>query len=323
MNTKKLLIILALVVIVALLFVFINYRNQQQPMNNQNNSSVTLLSDHVAEFEIPAKYSIIVPKGYAISELPPAGTDFLVGSSYVNCIHKDGTEPKEEKCDVSISSIPESITRGSIEDDLKIAGDSVSQYGKTEFAGNPAYEAVFNLDSFQGYKIILGRSNKRIYSITAMLDSPDKIQTLDQAKGMLTTVQKSILGSFNFVDQQSLSFKLGDIVNYIDHPIISIDDVNIKHIGTRSQPATEQHVRLGDVDSFTVSTINGKSFQIDWSTGTGDLPGPSYFLTNNGCYELNINIIEKDGGKSQSIQNSLVLIKTSNEKCGSFAKDLR
>ncbi len=201
MNTKKLLlIILTLVVIAVLLFMFMKYNNQQQPMNGQNNSPTTVLTDRIAEFETPAKYSVVIPKGYIISELPVAGADFLVGSSYVNCIHKDGTEPNEEKCDVSISSIPESITRGSIENDLKIAGDSVSQYGKIEFAGSPGYETVFSLGSFQGYKIILGHSNKRIYSITAVLNSPNKIQTLDQAKSMLTTVQKSILGSFNFVD---------------------------------------------------------------------------------------------------------------------------
>ncbi len=79
---------------------------------------------------------------------------------------------------------------------------------------------------------------------------------------------------------------------------------------------------MGDVDTFIVQTIDGKSFQIDWSTGTGDLPGPSSFITSIGCYELSINIIEAK--KSVSIEGKLVLNKVSGSKCkNEWTKDLR
>ncbi|MEO8637479.1 MAG: hypothetical protein ABI430_01090 [Candidatus Taylorbacteria bacterium] len=120
--------------------------------------------------------------------------------------------------------------------------------------------------------------------------------------------------------------KVGEVISYIDNPIISVGDITIKYIGTREQPATEQHVWLGGVDIFTVSTVNGKSFQINWSTGTGLLPIPSSLITKDGCYELSINIMERKKffGGDKSIPGKLVLNKVSSAKCNNnWTKDLR
>lgn len=45
----------------------------------------------------------------------------------------------------------------------------------------------------------------------------------------------------NSLTQNSSGYigKIGEVISYIDHPIISINDVSIKYIGTREQPATE------------------------------------------------------------------------------------
>lgn len=74
-----------------------------------------------------------------------------------------------------------------------------------------------------------------------------------------------------------------------------------------------------------VSTANGKSLQIDWSSGTRLLPGPSNFITSDACYELQINVIVNviEGKLLQYIDGKLVLNKVSNDKCGAWAEDLR
>jgi hypothetical protein len=120
--------------------------------------------------------------------------------------------------------------------------------------------------------------------------------------------------------------KVGEIISYIDHPMISINDLSIKYLGAQSQPATEEYVAMGDIYTFEVSALNGKRHQIDWSSGTGDLPGPSYIRTNDACYELQINIIE---GKRwwrphlQDIEGKLVLNKKFKNSCPEWATDLR
>ncbi|MEI8062379.1 MAG: hypothetical protein WCG97_03750 [bacterium] len=124
---------------------------------------------------------------------------------------------------------------------------------------------------------------------------------------------------------ESNSVKIGEIVNYTQHPKVSFEYITISYLGSTPMiPATSEHVHLSGTDKFEVSSSKGKTYPINWSSGTGDLPGPSYLLTNSGCYEMHINVWEKSGGKSQSIQGNLVLVKTSDDKCGSsWALDLR
>lgn len=114
------------------------------------------------------------------------------------------------------------------------------------------------------------------------------------------------------------SGKIGEIISYIDHPIITINDISIKYL--QSTPGNPE-LRLGGFDEFEISNGNGKSYQIDWSSGTGVLPGPSSFLTSDGCYELHINVIE--GSRLEDIQGKLRLNKSSSKTCPEWAKDLR
>ena len=116
--------------------------------------------------------------------------------------------------------------------------------------------------------------------------------------------------------------KTGEVVSYVDHPVISINEITIKYLGSTPRiPATEQHVSLSGTDKFEVINSNGKSFSFGWSSGTGELGGPSHFLTEDGCYQLHINVII--GERLEDITGKLVLNKVSDDKCGTWAKDLR
>ena len=57
---------------------------------------------------------------------------------------------------------------------------------------------VFNIDTFQGYKIVVDYSNKRVYSLTAILKTPNKIKSLTEAKDMLSEEQRKMIESFRF-----------------------------------------------------------------------------------------------------------------------------
>ncbi len=123
-------------------------------------------------------------------------------------------------------------------------------------------------------------------------------------------------------DSSAYQGKIGEVISYIDNPTIAINDISIKYLGSTPWiPATKERVALSGTDKFEVSSKTGKSFQINWSSGTGLLPGPSYFMTDDSCYELNINILE--GKRLENIRGKLVFNKSSNDKCGEWAKDLR
>jgi len=147
-------------------------------------------------------------------------------------------------------------------------------------------------------------------------------------ENMKENLQASSINSSPYVGS------VGEIISYIEHPIISINNICIKYLGIQEQPATEQHVAMGDVYIFEVSTDNGPKHKINWSTGTGDLPGPMYFKTSDSCYELQINIIEVtrwgqilnnllEGkrGLLKNIQGKLILNRKSEHNCPEWAKE--
>jgi len=185
--------VLIVVIVLILITMIMPFENKQDKDINQPTTQT--LTERVPEFETPGKYSLIIPNKYIISELPPAGTDFLLGISYVNCIHKENVPAAEETCDISIYSVPEKIIEGSLEEDIKSGGDAVIDYRMTKFAGDIGYEVLFKLPEYGGYKIVF-LHNGRMYSITARLMK--NVTSLDEAKKMLSEEQKMIIDSFKF-----------------------------------------------------------------------------------------------------------------------------
>ena len=116
--------------------------------------------------------------------------------------------------------------------------------------------------------------------------------------------------------------KIGEKINYKEHPLVSINEITVKYLGSTDKiPATENRVSTGGTDKFEIAANNGNKFEVNWSSGTGELPGPSSFITNDSCYELSINIIE--GWRLEKIQDKLVLNKVLPDKCGKWSEDLR
>lgn len=111
--------------------------------------------------------------------------------------------------------------------------------------------------------------------------------------------------------------KIGQVINYVEHPQISIEDFVIKYIDTREASHVDGMVSMGDISHFSISNREGKRYDIEWTAGTGELPGPTMIKTNKGCYALHINII--DGKRlfegEGSIQDRLVVYRVSKGKC--------
>lgn len=124
------------------------------------------------------------------------------------------------------------------------------------------------------------------------------------------------------VNDSGYQGEIGEVINFRDYPIINIGSITIQYLGFTPPPRTTKgHSVLSGTDKFNVSVKTGKSFQVNWSSGTGELPWPSYFITKDGCYELHVNVIIEDHLKN--IQDKLLLRYASSDKCGDEVIDLR
>jgi hypothetical protein len=127
--------------------------------------------------------------------------------------------------------------------------------------------------------------------------------------------------------------KIMEIISYIDHPIISINNLTIIYTGKRDapvpykgDPTIEKHVLVDIFYTFTLQTIHNKNLNFEWTAGTGEAPRPLHIITVDGCYSLEINssLVLTDGNTIQDTEGKLRLTKVSNDECdNTFAKDLR
>ncbi len=116
------------------------------------------------------------------------------------------------------------------------------------------------------------------------------------------------------------SGKIGELINYTDHPLISIGEINIKYEGV-VPPEELEGIPLGDIYKFNVSSIDGKSYDIEWSWGTGEPSDPIHFTTSSACYKLEINVV--DDGAVENTDGKLVLHTIHKDDCSENAVDLR
>ncbi len=185
-NIKKLVALFILIIIIIVLLSVII-----KPKSMSNTETTVKVTENVAQFETPASYELTVPAGYAMDEIGASGTDSLIGVSGTTCIHKEGTKADPASCIVSITSIPDKMIKGSVENFFGLLTSN-----KITFAGTEAFEFAVN-GEYSGYRIGFYKDNHRIYTVTAILDK--SVVTLEEARNALSVEQKQIIDSFKFI----------------------------------------------------------------------------------------------------------------------------